>query len=94
MEWRLISPELTMAVLALVVILVDLVVEKKHYLPIISAIGLVIPLGAAIRLWDEDSMAMNDMLAVDNFAIFFKVLIIVITAMPLQQKSKNLIFKI
>ena len=81
MEWRLISPELAMAVLAVVVILLDLFVEKKHYLPIVSAVGLIVPLALAIGLWDEDSMAMNDMLAVDNFAIFFKVLILGITAM-------------
>lgn len=81
MEWHLISPELTMAVLAIVVILLDLFVEKKHYLPIVSAVGLIIPLVLAIDLWNEGGLAMNNMLAADKFAIFFKVLILGITAM-------------
>ncbi|MDD5094145.1 MAG: proton-conducting transporter membrane subunit, partial [Dehalococcoidia bacterium] len=81
MEWHLISPELSMAVLAVLVILLDLFVQNKRYLAILSAAGLIVPLALSIDLWNEGGPAMNNMLAVDQFALFFNVLIIGATAM-------------
>ncbi len=81
MEWYLISPELSMAVLAVAVILLDLFVEDKKKVAILAAVGLIVPLYFTIDLWDETGVAMNGMLAVDKFALFFKFLIISITAL-------------
>ena len=82
MEWHQISPELSMAVLAVAVILLDLFVKDKRLLAWLAAIGLIVPLAFVIDLWNEgNSTIMNDMLAVDQFALFFKFLIIGITMM-------------
>ena len=81
MEWHLISPELSMAVLAVAVILLDLFVEDKKKVATLAAVGLIVPLAFTIDLWNETGMAMNNMLAVDKFALFFKFLIISITAL-------------
>lgn len=82
MEWYLISPELSMAVVAVVVILLDLVVENKKTLAAIAVAGLIVPLALSVRLWShDDTTIMNGMLAVDNFALFFKILFIGISAM-------------
>ena len=81
MDWYLVSPELSMVGLAIMVILLDLVIEKKAVLAVISAVGLIVPLALAISLWGEDDVSFNGMLAVDNFALFFKFLFIGITAM-------------
>ncbi|MFO8011357.1 MAG: NADH-quinone oxidoreductase subunit N [Dehalococcoidia bacterium] len=81
MEWHLISPELSMAVLAVAVILMDLFVKDKRLLAWLSVAGLIVPLGFTIDLWNDGGMAMNNMIAADKFAMFFKFLIIGITAM-------------
>jgi len=89
LDWYLVSPELSLCVLAVVVILLDLVVEKKSVLAVVSGVGLIVPLILSITLWGENDSAFTwdiggeevGMLAVDNFAVFFKVLFLGITAM-------------
>jgi len=68
-------PEITLAVVAVAVILLDLFVEQKRWLAWLSLAGLVVAGGVAIGMWHGDFGSLfNDMLAVDGFAIFFKVL--------------------
>jgi NADH-quinone oxidoreductase subunit N len=94
LEWHLISPELSMAVLAVLVILLDLVIEKKQYLAVVSTVGLIVPLALTIDLWNEGGTAMNGMLAVDKFALFFKFLFICITAMVIMSSWEYVSTKI
>ena len=47
----LLSPELSVAILAAVVITVDLMVRNKRVLPIITFVGLLVPLYFSIQLW-------------------------------------------
>ncbi len=94
MEWHSISPELSMAVLAIVVILLDLIVEDKKKLAVVSAVGLIVPLAFAVSLWGEEKTAMNGMLAVDNFAVFFKILFLGITAMVIMSSWEYINSKI
>jgi len=70
-----------MAVLAVVVIVADLFLEDKRLLAWLAVIGLIVPLAFTIDLWNETGLAMNEMLAVDRFALFFKFLFIGITAL-------------
>lgn len=79
----LLSPELTMALWAMVVILVDLVWRRKDLLPWVASVGLLIPLGFSISLWvslgQEGEVAMTgifDSLSVDKFSLFFKYLVL------------------
>lgn len=75
MDLTLFIPEITLAAFAIVVILLDLAVRQKSVLRWVSLAGLVIAGGVAIAMWGGDySPQFNNMLAVDNFAIFFKIL--------------------
>jgi NADH-quinone oxidoreductase subunit N len=68
-------PEITLAVFAILVILLDLGVRQKNVLRSVSLAGLVIAGGVTVAMWGGDySPLFNNMLVVDNFALFFKLL--------------------
>jgi NADH-quinone oxidoreductase subunit N len=68
-------PEITLAVFAVLVILLDLFVRDKSWLRLVSLSGLVIAGGIAMAMWNGNfAPIFNNMLAVDNFALFFKML--------------------
>jgi len=68
-------PELTLTAFALIVILLDLFIEQKRLLAQVSISGLVIAGGFTVAMWGGSFPAIfNNMLAVDNFALFFKLL--------------------
>jgi len=68
-------PELTVVVFAILVILLDLGVRQKVVLRAVSLVGLVIAGGVSVAMWGGSYPAIfNNMLAVDNFALFFKLL--------------------
>ena len=81
----LLSPELSIASLALVLLLLDLVVSRKSFLATLAVAGLVVPLGFSAALWiglDSTGLEPNnagilaDTLIVDKFSVFFKFLIL------------------
>ena len=79
---RLLSPELALAGVALLVIILDLVVQRKGFLGLVSGVGLLIPFGLSIWLWidvdDEPGkqlVGIFNTLTVDQFALFFKFLV-------------------
>ncbi len=75
MNLALFIPELTLAVFAILVILLDLGVRQKAVLGSVSLAGLVIAGGVSVAMWGGSYPAIfNNMLAVDNFALFFKLL--------------------
>ena len=80
MNLELFIPEITLAVFAVLVILLDLFFQRKGLLAVISLVGLVVAAGFTIAMgmtdmWGGSSQAIfNNMLAVDNFALFFKLL--------------------
>ena len=83
----LLSPELSVAGLALLLVLVDLVVRRKGFLPVVAVAGLAVPLGFAIALWfDLNSDGVDRMpgvfgtLVVDKFSLFFKFLFVGVAA--------------
>ena len=85
---RLLSPELALAGLALLVIILDLLVRRKGILGIVATVGLLIPFGLSIWLWldvnDESTkqlVGIFDTLTVDQFALFFKFLILIVVAL-------------
>ncbi|MCE2403650.1 MAG: NADH-quinone oxidoreductase subunit N [Dehalococcoidia bacterium] len=97
MTWedlRLLSPEVAMVGVATFVILLDLVVSRKGFLALASVLGLLIPLGLSIWLWVDVSQEPGGQLAgifnlaesraaltVDQFALFFKFLVIGVVAL-------------
>jgi len=73
----LLSPELSVAILAAVVITVDLMVRNKRILPIIAFVGLLVPLYFSIQLWDVGpKQAFSGTFQVDGFGLFFKYLVL------------------
>jgi NADH-quinone oxidoreductase subunit N len=78
----LLAPEICLAGFAVLVILFDILTEHKGRLAVISLIGLAVSAGFSISLWGENpQITFNNMLAVDNFAIFFKLLSLAIAAL-------------
>jgi NADH-quinone oxidoreductase subunit N len=75
LNYYLMTPEIIVAGFAVVVILLDLFVRQKGMLAAVSVVGLLGSLGASAALWREapDSL-FNGMLAVDDLALFFKVI--------------------
>ncbi len=77
-ELRFLTPELSLLGFALAVILVDLFVKQKKVLAGLSIAGLVVSAGFTVSMWGTPGEAIfYRMLAVDNFALFFKLLLLV-----------------
>ncbi|MBA7506773.1 NAD(P)H-quinone oxidoreductase subunit 2 [subsurface metagenome] len=82
MNLELFMPELTLAAFAVAVILLDLFIQRKGLLVVVSLAGLVASAGFTLAMWGGSSQAIfNNMLAVDNFALFFKLLFLGIAAL-------------
>jgi NADH-quinone oxidoreductase subunit N len=82
LNFELLIPELTLAGVAIIVVLLDLVVPRKGFLPVVSIAGVVVAAGFTIAMWGGGSQALfNNMLAVDKFALFFKLLFLAIAAL-------------
>ncbi|MDI6815167.1 MAG: NADH-quinone oxidoreductase subunit N, partial [Dehalococcoidales bacterium] len=72
---ELFMPELSLAIFAIAIILLDLFIQRKGMLVVVSIAGLVVSAGFTIVMLGSSSQAIfNNMLAVDNFALFFKLL--------------------
>ena len=82
MNLVLISPEICVLATAVVVILADLFFQRKSILATISLIGLAAAFGFTIYLWGGNEQAtFANMLVVDKFALFFKLLFPVMAAL-------------
>lgn len=84
----LLSPELSLALLAMVVMLVDLFVKRHIVTLTVALVGLVIPVAFAISLaltldFSTPHRAFFGMLIVDPYAIFFKIVFLLIAAIML-----------
>ena len=81
----LLAPELSMALLAMAVMMVDLFVKRRIVTVTVALAGLVVPAGFAISqaLSLDFSVAHHaffNMLVVDQYAIFFKIVFLIIAA--------------
>jgi len=77
----LLLPELSLAFFAIIVILVDLFIQRKGLLVVVSITGLAVSAGFSLAMWGGQPATFNNMLAVDNFALFFKLLFLGIAAL-------------
>jgi len=79
---ELFLPELSLVITAIAVILLDLFIQQKGLLTVVSIAGLIIAAGFTIAMWGTTPQAIfNKMLAVDNYALFFKLLFLGISAL-------------
>ena len=82
MNLVLIAPEICLMATALAVIVADLFFQRKSILTIISLIGLAASFGFTLYLWGGNTQAIfNNMMVVDKFALFFKLLFPVMAAL-------------
>lgn len=82
MNFWLFAPEISLAVFAIVVILLDLVVPRKGLLALVSIAGIAVAAGFSVVMWGMSPQAIfSNMLAVDSFALFFKLLFLGIAAL-------------
>ena len=79
----LLSPELSLAALAGILVLLDLVVRNKTILPILAVLGLAVPIVFSLLLWFDLSYGSQTQfsglfsaLVVDKFSLFFKFLVV------------------
>ena len=86
----LLSPELSLAGVAMALILLDLFVSRKGLLVGLGVLGLVLPVAFSFALWgDVNAEATGQMegifgtLVVDKFSLFFKFLLAVAAALVL-----------
>ena len=74
---RFIAPEISLLCFALFIILLDLFIEQKKVLPVIAVIGALVSLVFVVMLWGGHSTdAFSRMIAIDQFGLFFKLLIL------------------
>ncbi len=82
MNLGLLAPEFSLAGTAILVILLDLIIQRKGWLAVVSIAGLVVSAGFTLAMWGGSSQAIfHNMLAVDSFALFFKLLFLGIAAL-------------
>lgn len=81
MDVYLLSPEISLLTLALVVILLDLFTKQKWILGAVSLVGLVVPAAFTISLWGTNDTSFGGALVTDQFALFFKLFFLVVTAL-------------
>ena len=76
----LLSPEIALAGVAVALLLLDLVVEKKRLITFLGVLGLLVPAGFVAALWVDlsndgfEAVGVFDTLSVDRFSLFFKTL--------------------
>ncbi len=82
MNLGLLAPEFSLAGTAILVILLDLFVQRKGWLAVVSIAGILVSAGFTLAMWGGSPQAiLNNMLAVDGFALFFKLLFLGIAAL-------------
>ena len=100
----LLSPELSLVSVAAVLILIDLVTQRKGLLPVLAILGFTLSLGFSVALWFdlEPHNGISSMqgifgtLAIDRFSLFFKVLflsiaiLVVIASVEYMKRSQRL----
>ena len=81
MDVYLLSPEISLLALALVVLLLDLFTKQKWILGAVSLVGLIVPAAFTISLWGTNDTSFGGALVVDQYALFFKLFFLVVTAL-------------
>ncbi len=81
-EISYLAPELSLLAFALAVILLDLFIKRKGVLAVISVAGIIVAAGFTVAMWDGPGVDIfGRMLAIDNFALFFKFLMLIAAGM-------------
>jgi NADH-quinone oxidoreductase subunit N len=85
LNWLVVAPEMVVLVTALLVMLVDLFLdrEQKSRLAWLSLVGVVAAAGLSYYIWDGSDPALQDMLVADGYALFLNLVILAAAALAL-----------
>ena len=96
MNLALFKPEIILAATAVLVILLDLFIKQKSVMRYLSLAGLIVAGVFAVMMWGENNPALfNNMLAADNFAVFFKLVflgiavLVILSSTDYEEKFAN-----
>lgn len=80
-----IAPEIVVLVTALLVMMVDLFLDKEHKSRLAwpSLVGVLVAAGLSYYIWDGSDATLQDMLAADGYALFFNLIILVAAALAI-----------
>src|SRR3970282_2956994 len=79
-------PAIQVLLTALVVLLRDLFMEEhkpKGFLALISQIGIGLAAVESVALWGARESAFNDSVILDNFALFFSLIFLMVAALTI-----------
>jgi NADH-quinone oxidoreductase subunit N len=86
---RYIAPEITLLCFALLVIVLDLFVKQKGILPVVSVVGVLLSAGMTLVMWGGPATdVFLKMMAIDQFGLFFKLLILAAVALVILASNK------
>jgi len=82
LSFELLLPEIILAASAVLVILFDMLVGRRIITLFISLAGLATAFGFTLSMWSGDAQPIfNGLFALDNYALFFKLLFLIIAAL-------------
>ncbi|MDD5648576.1 MAG: hypothetical protein PHY03_06545, partial [Dehalococcoidia bacterium] len=79
---KYIAPELSLLCFALIIIITDLFISNKRALAVIAVVGTLVAAFFVLMLWNGQAVeAFYRTIAIDQFGLFFKLLILAATAL-------------
>ena len=77
--WSAIGPELILSLTAIALLLINVLAKKgaKGAIPYLSLAGIVVALLLCVSLWGKSEYAFNRMVVVDNYSLFFKIILLI-----------------
>lgn len=88
MNLALVTPEISLLATVVIVILLDLFVQQKKILAVVSLAGLAVAFGFSVHLWGGSAQSVfNNMMVMDKFAMFFNLLFCVTAALVVLASS-------
>jgi len=85
LNWLVVAPEIVVLVTALLVMMVDLFLgkEQKGRLAWLSLVGVLAAAGLSYYIWDGSTVALQDMLVADGYALFLNLVILTVAALAI-----------
>lgn len=82
---KLLMPELVLTFLGCLIFIVDPFISKenKSFLGWLGLAGLMVAIFYSLGLWGRNEIIFSGMYAVDKFAVFFKILLLVVTSLTI-----------
>lgn len=91
-NWSTIGPELILSITTLLILLLSLAARKKsqELIPYLSLGGVFLTLVYTISLWGKQEYGFQNMIILDNYALFFKIIFLITAALTILMSIKYL----